>query len=68
MKKFNDIYDLVKEDRISRGETFKADLLNVFVERQRVVKSNPYRAMTRKRKTRPRDDTGAAIVRAALDA
>jgi hypothetical protein len=58
MNKFSDIYDLVKEDRISRGETFNAEL-NVFVERQQIVKSNSHRAITRKRKTIPRDDMGA---------
>jgi hypothetical protein len=31
----------------------------VFVERQRIVKSNPHRAITRKRKTIPWDDIGA---------
>jgi hypothetical protein len=53
MNKFNDMYDLVKEDRTSQGETFNAELFNVFVERQRIVKSNPHRAITRKRKTIP---------------
>jgi hypothetical protein len=59
MNKFNEIYDLVKEDRILRGETFYTELLNVFVDRQRVVKINPYRANTRKRETIPRDTMGA---------
>ena len=58
MNKFNVIYDLVKEDRILRDETFNAELLNVFVERQQIVNSNAHRAITRKRKTIPRDDMG----------
>ena len=56
MTKFNEIYDMVKEDRISRGATFNNELLNVFVKRARVVKVNPHRANLRKRKTIPRDD------------
>ena len=59
MNKFNVIYDLVKEDRILRDETFNAELRNVFVKRQQIVNSNAHRAITRKRKTIPRDDMGA---------
>ena len=33
MNKFSEIYDLVKRDRILRGETFNTELLNVFVDR-----------------------------------
>ena len=53
---FNEIYDLVKEDRISQGATFNNELLNVFVERQRVVRINPHCANVQKRKIIPRDD------------
>jgi hypothetical protein len=56
MTKFNEFYDWVKEDRISRGATFNNELLNVFVERARIVKVNPHRANLRKRKTIPRAD------------
>ncbi len=56
MTKLNEIYDLVKEDHISRGATFNNELLNVFVERARVVKVKLHRANLRKRKTIPRDD------------
>jgi hypothetical protein len=57
--KFNELYDLVKEDRMLRGGTFNNELLNVFFERQRVVKPNPKRPNARnKRKTIPRDDMG----------
>jgi hypothetical protein len=52
MTKFNEIYDMVKEDRILQGATFNNKLLNVFVERVRVVKVNPHRANLRKRKTK----------------
>jgi hypothetical protein len=57
--KFNELYDLVHEDRISRGATFNNELLNVFLERQRIVKTNPQRPNLRKRKTIPRDDVGS---------
>jgi hypothetical protein len=33
MNKFSEIYDLVKRDRILRGETLNTELLNVFVDR-----------------------------------
>ncbi len=56
--KFNELYDLVKADRSLRGGTFNNELLNVFLERQRVVKANPKRPNARKRKTIPRDDMG----------
>ena len=58
MNKFNDLYDSVKEDRILHGVMFNNQLLNVFLERQRVVKPNPRRANNRKRKAMPRDDMG----------
>ncbi len=57
--KFNELHDLVHEDRISRGATFNNELLNVFLERQRIVKINPQRPNLRKRKTIPRDDMGS---------
>lgn len=56
--KFNELYDLVKDDRSLRGGTFNHELLNVFLERQRVVTANPKRPNARKRKTIPRDDMG----------
>ena len=56
MNKFNKIYDSVKEDRISRGATFNIELLNVFLECKWVVKTNPHRANSQKRKMIPRDD------------
>ena len=58
VNKFNELYDLVQEDRISQGGRFNNELLNVFLERQRVVKANPHRPNKRKRKTISRDDTG----------
>ena len=58
MNKFNELYDSVTEDRVSRGATFNNELLNVFLERRRIVTANPQRANARKRKTIPRDDMG----------
>jgi hypothetical protein len=58
LNKFNDLYDGVQEDRVSRGVIFNTELLNVFLERQRVVTTNPQRPNARKRKTIPRDDMG----------
>jgi hypothetical protein len=58
LSKFNELYDRVEEDRIARGLTFNHELLNVFLERQRVVKVNPARLNARKRKTITRDDMG----------
>jgi hypothetical protein len=57
--KFNELYDLVHEDRMLRGATFNNELLNVFLERQRIVKTNPQLPNLRKRKTIPRDDMGS---------
>jgi hypothetical protein len=51
-----EIYDLVKEDRISRGATLNKKILNVFAERQRIVKVNPHCGNAQKPKIIPRDD------------
>jgi hypothetical protein len=56
--KYNEIYDLVEEDRVCRGVTFNHELLKVFLERHRNKKYTPGRVNTRKRKTIPRDDMG----------
>ena len=56
--KYNEIYDLVEEDRVCRGVTFNHELLKVFLERHRNKKDTPGRVNTRKRKTIPRDDMG----------
>jgi hypothetical protein len=58
LSKFNELYDNVAEDRISRGATFNNELLNVFLERRRVVTTNPGRPNAKKQKTIPRDDMG----------
>jgi hypothetical protein len=39
--KFNEQNDSLQEDRISRTVTFNNELLNVFLDRQRVVNGNP---------------------------
>jgi hypothetical protein len=59
VEKYNDFYDLVKEDRLFRGVTFNNELRKVFLERRRNRNDNPGRLNTRKRKTIPRDDMGA---------
>ena len=58
MNKFNELYNLVQEDRISQCGRFNNEPLNVFLERQRVVKANPHCPNKRKCKTVPRDDMG----------
>jgi hypothetical protein len=55
---FNELYDNVAEDRISRGATFNNEVLNVFLERRRVVTTHPGRPNSKKQKTIPRDDMG----------
>ena len=56
--KYNEIYDLVEEDRVGRGVSFNHELLKVFLERHRNKKDKTGRVNTRKRKTIPRDDMG----------
>jgi hypothetical protein len=58
VEKYNELYDMVQEDRIFRGVTFNHELRKVFLERHRSRKNNPGRLNTRKRKAIPRDDMG----------
>ena len=57
-QKFNDLYDQVKEDRVSNGVSFNQALFQVFRERQRLAKARVGKPNERKRKTIPRDDMG----------
>ena len=55
--KYNEPYDLVVEDRVSRGAVFNKELLNVFVERRRERNAKPDSEPESKRhKTVPKDD------------
>jgi hypothetical protein len=58
INKYNDIYDMVKEDRVFRGVIFNCELRKVFLERHRGRTSHPERINMRKRKAIPRDDMG----------
>jgi hypothetical protein len=55
--KFNDFYDMVVEDRVSRGAVFNNELLNVFRERRNKRNSKPTCVPDAKRqKLMPKDD------------
>jgi hypothetical protein len=58
LEKFNNLYDQVKEDRMSNGISFNHVLFQVFTERQRLAKVRVGKPneRERKRKTIPRDD------------
>ena len=60
MAKYNELYDLVVEDRVSRGGVFNNELLNVFVERRRDRKSAKQvcEPDAKKRRIVPKDDMG----------
>jgi hypothetical protein len=60
LEKYNELYDLVVEDRASRGAVFNNELLNVFVERRRVRKSAKLLSEpdAKKRRIVPKDDMG----------
>ena len=59
LEKYNELYDLVVEDRVSRGAVFNNELLNVFIERRRERNAKPDRAPESKRqKVVPKDDMG----------
>ena len=62
LEKFNDLYDQVKEDRVSNGVSFNHVLFQVFRERQRLAKARVGKPNERKRKTIPRDDMGSIEV------
>ena len=55
--KYNDLYDLVLEDRVLRGGVFNKELLNVFLGRRHQRNSKPTpKPELKKRKVVPRDD------------
>ena len=60
MERYNELYDLVVEDRVSRGGVFNNELLNVFVERRRDRKSAKQvcEPDAKKRRIVPKDDMG----------
>jgi len=60
LEKYNELYDLVVEDRVSRGGVFNNELLNVFVERRRDRKSAKPACEpdAKKRRIVPKDDMG----------
>jgi hypothetical protein len=60
LAKYNELYDLVVEDRVSRGAVFNNELLNVFVERRRSRKSAKLACEPDAKRCRivPKDDMG----------
>ncbi|KAI2497521.1 hypothetical protein MHU86_16975 [Fragilaria crotonensis] len=60
LERYNELYDLVVEDRVSRGGVFNNELLNVFVERRRDRKSAKQvcEPDAKKRRIVPKDDMG----------
>jgi hypothetical protein len=60
LAKYNDLYDNVVKDRVSRGAVFNNELLNVFLERR--CKRNHGKAARepecKKQRIVPRDDMG----------
>ena len=59
LEKYNDLYDMVLEDRVSRGAVFNNELLNVFLGRRHQRNSKPTpEPELKKRKVVPRDDMG----------
>jgi hypothetical protein len=56
--KYNQLYKLVEQDRVSRGAVFNAELLNVYLERRRVANATPKHTVNKKRKIVPFDDMG----------
>ena len=57
INRFNDLYECVLEDRLSRGIVFNNELLNVVLERRRVKQAQKTRIPdTLKRKTMAKDD------------
>ena len=55
--KYDELYDLVVEDRVSRGAVFNNELLNVFVERQQERNAKPdSKPESKRRNTVPKDD------------
>jgi hypothetical protein len=55
--RYNELHDLVTEDRISKGIVFNNELLNVFMERRRVQSNKRTRsAAAIKAHVYPKDD------------